>query len=96
MSPWAVVALLSGFDLYFVVGSGTFDCHNPKDDYTCDGGRYYRVLNNHLWQSAHDECESDGAQLAIAHSAEDINTMNRVVGNEGEYLADTEFIPHSV
>ena len=96
MSTWALVALLACFVTYQVVGSGTYDCDNPTSGYICDEGRYYKVLNSRLWQSAHDECESDGAQLAIAYSAEDIVTMNRVIGNEGEYLADMEFIPHSV
>ena len=82
MSPWAV-AFLPCLAVYFVEASDPFDCDNPESGYTCDGGRYYRVLENVLWQSAHDECEGDGAQLAIAYSAQDIDAMNRIMGEEG-------------
>ena len=80
------VALLSSFAVHLVtaqVAQQFFDSDNPAHDYTCDGGRYYKVLENVLWQGAHDECEGDGAQLAIPYSAQDIDAMKRVIGEEG-------------
>ena len=78
------VALLSSFAVYLVTAQQFFDCNNPANDYTCDGGRYYKVLDHVLWQGAHDECKGDGAQLAIAYSAQDIDAMERVIGQEGK------------
>ena len=64
----------------------SFDCDDPATDYICEGGRYYKVLGNVLWQEANDKCSEDGAQLAIAYSAADIDSMNRIVGRNLEFF----------
>ena len=46
------------------------------------------MLDNVLWQEAHDKCIGDGTQLAIAYSAQDIGAMKKVLGIEGK---DTQF-----
>ena len=83
MSSQAVIALLSSFVLYFTEGSEPFDCADPKDGYTCDGGRYYRVLKSRWWKGAQDTCEREGTQLAIAYSVQDIEDMKRIIGGRG-------------
>ena len=89
MPPWTVTLLHCLFAVVpLVTGLGTFsfDCDHPTNDYTCEGGRYYKVLDNVLWQEAHDKCIGDGTQLAIAYSAADIESMNRVVGMNLEFF----------
>ena len=62
-----------------------FDCNDPAADYICKGGRYYKVLDNVLWQEAHDKCIGEGTQLAIAYSAQDIDTMKKILGLKGKH-----------
>ena len=87
MSPWTVALL------YLLVATLTrittstppsFDCNDPATDYICEGGRYYKVLDDVLWQEAHDKCIGDGTQLAIAYSTQDIGAMKKVLGIEGK------------
>ena len=81
MSPWTVALLCC---LFALAKSMAFDCNDPSVDYTCEGGRYYKVLDDVLWQEAHDKCIEDGAQLAIAYTAQDIDTMKKVLELEGK------------
>ena len=83
MGSQAVIALLSNFALFFAEGSEPFDCNNPKDSYTCDGGRYYRVLRNCLWKGAQGICEREGTQLAIAYSTQDMESMKWIMDSRG-------------
>ena len=85
MSPWTVALLCCLFALT-KTGTLSFDCDDPADDYICKDGRYYKVLEDVLWQEAHDQCIGDGTQLAIAYSAQDIDTMNKVLGLKGKHL----------
>ena len=81
MSPWTVALLCCLFALTL-----SFDCDDPADDYICQDGRYYKVLEDVLWQEAHNQCIGEGTQLAIAYSAQDIDTMNELLGLEGKHL----------
>ena len=83
MPPWTVALLCC---LFALAKSMAFDCNDPAADYICKGGRYYKVLDNVLWQEAHDKCIGEGTQLAIAYSAQDIDTMNELLGLVGKHL----------
>ena len=51
------ICLETQFYLYFHASPAPFDCRHPKDGYVLDQGpgRYYRVLENVLWNEASEE-----------------------------------------
>ena len=87
MSLWTVALLYLLVETLARISTSTpnsFDCNDPPDKYTCHGGRYYRTLYYRHWQEAHDMCADHGAQLAIAYSAQDIDTMKKLAGRGGK------------
>lgn len=42
--------------------------------------RYYRVLEDVLWDEASQKCQEDGAQLAMAYTKDDFKEMMTIGG----------------
>ena len=89
MLLFTVAACLLTIFLQVESAEAVLDCDDdPPSGYTLDtaGKRYYRVLQDVLWDEAKEKCELDGAQLAVAYSVQDYEEMRNIGGSKLKQL----------